>query len=120
MRTVGCKDIAEDPKLLHKTLGLFETIEQSSTPAAIILPRFPTLALIKRTIAGGRLYMIFKKIVDDRRKTGKREDDPLQHLIDQNDSINEIIQVRSPSKMTGRPTDDLVVRCGRTLRGAAK
>lgn len=93
MRIVGCDDIADDPVLLEKTLGLYEAVEQSATATAIMFPRLPSLAVIKRTIAGGRLYMIFKKIVDKRKKTGKRGDDPLQYLIDQGDSMERIIEV---------------------------
>ena len=98
MRMVGCDEIANDPALLKKTLHLFETIQRSSTPTTIIFPWFPSPALIKRTIAGGRLYMILKKIVDERKKSGRREDDPLQYLIDNGDDMNEIIGVRIPHR----------------------
>ena len=94
MRMVGCNEIANDPALLKKTLHLFETIQHSSTATTIIFPWFPSPALIKRTIAGGRLYMIMKKIVDERKKSEGREDDPLQYLIDSGDDINDIIGVR--------------------------
>lgn len=96
MRIVGCDDIADDPELLEKTLRLYETIEESATATAIIFPWFPSPAIIKRTIAGGRLYMIIKKIVEERNKTGKRGDDPLQYLIDQGDNMPRIIEVRLP------------------------
>jgi hypothetical protein len=94
MRMVGCEDIADDPELLDKTLRLYETIEKSATPAAIIFPWFPSPAIIKRTIAGGRLFMIIKKIVEKRKTTGKRGNDPLQYLIDQGDSVTRIVEVR--------------------------
>ena len=95
MRIVGCDDIADDPALLEKTLVLYQTVEKSATATAIMFPRFPSLAVIRRTIAGGRLYMIFNRIVAERKKTGKRGDDPLQYLIDQGDSVERIIEVRS-------------------------
>lgn len=94
IRMVGCDDMAEDPELLEKTLGLYETIEKSATPMAIIFPWFPSPAIVKRTMAGGRLYMILKRIVEERKRTGRRRDDPLQYLIDQGDSMTRIIQVR--------------------------
>ena len=93
MRMVGCTEIANDPSLLKKTLKLFETIESSTTATAIIFPSLPSPALIKRTIAGGRLYLIFKKIVDEREMSGRREDDALQHLIDIGDNVKDIIGV---------------------------
>jgi hypothetical protein len=93
IRMVGCDDIADDPALLEKTLGLYETVEKSTTPLAIIFPWFPSFAIIRRTIAGGRLYMILNNIVEERKKTGKRGTDPLQFLIDQGDSMARIIEV---------------------------
>ncbi|RDL36450.1 Cytochrome P450 [Venustampulla echinocandica] len=92
MRMVGCAEIANDTARLRKTLRLFETIEQSTTPTSIIFPWMPTLALFKRTIAGGRLYRLFKGIMDDRKKTGRREDDALQYLMDMGDNIKSVIQ----------------------------
>ncbi len=96
IRMVGCNDMADDPGLLKKTLRLYESIEQSATATAIIFPWFPSPAILKRTFAGGRLYMIIKRIVEERKKTGKRGDDPLQYLIDQGDSLTRIIEVCSP------------------------
>lgn len=93
MRTVGCNEIADDPTLLAKTLSLFETIEHSATPTGIIFPWLPTLAKLKRTVAGGRLYMIFQQIVNKRKRTGKRENDALQFMIDQGDDVVKIISV---------------------------
>lgn len=94
MRTVACDDIADSPELLAETLKLFETIDGSATPTAIIFPSFPSPAVVKRTIAGGRLYMIIKNIVDNRKTTGFRGEDPLQFLIDEGDSMMRIIEVR--------------------------
>lgn len=94
MRMVGSAEIANDTKRLRKTLTLFETIEQSTTPTSIIFPWMPTLAFIKRTIAGGQLYYLFKGIMDDRKKTARRESDALQYLMDMGDDIKLVIQVR--------------------------
>jgi hypothetical protein len=63
---------------------------------AILFPWFPSLAVIKRTIAGTRLYMILNNIVSERQKTGNKRDDPLQFLIDQGDDMGRIIEVRHP------------------------
>src|SRR2546423_14109980 len=93
MRTVGCNEIANDPILLAKTLAYFETIEQSGTPAGVIFPWLPTLSKLKRTYAGARLYMLFQSIVNERKKTGKRDDDPLQFMIDQGDEVIKVIGV---------------------------
>jgi hypothetical protein len=93
MRTVACEDVASDPVWREKTLGLFKQVEESATPTSIMLPRLLSPAIIKRTIAGGRLYMIFNRIVEYRKKTGERREDPLQFLIDQGDNMKQIIGV---------------------------
>ena len=93
MRTVGCSDIANDPVLLERTLQLYETIEASATAATMLFPWFPSPSVIKRTIAGGKLYMVINKIVENRKKTGIRGDDPLQFLIDGGDDVKSIIEV---------------------------
>ena len=82
MRTVGCDNIANDPVLLETTLGLYQAIESSTATTSIIFPWLPTPAALKRTIAGGRFYMIFKSIVNQRKRTNQRADDALQYLID--------------------------------------
>lgn len=92
MRTVACDDIADSPELIAQTLKLYETIDRSATPTAIMFPWFPSPAVIKRTIAGGRLYMIINKIVNKRKATGYRGQDPLQFLIDEGDSVPKIIE----------------------------
>ena len=94
IRIVGCNDIAEDPELLGKTLKLYEYINSSATATAVMFPWFPSPAVVKGTIAGGRLYMIIRKIVNERKVTGKRGNDPLQFLIDQGNSMAQIIEVR--------------------------
>jgi len=82
VRVVGCNDITEDPELLGRTLKLYEYIDSSATATAVMFPWFPSPAVVKRTITGGRLYMIIRKIADERKATGKRGDDPLQFLIE--------------------------------------
>jgi hypothetical protein len=93
MRTVGCNEIADDPTLLAQTLAFFEIIEQTGTPARVIFPWLPTLAKLKRTYAGAKLYFLFQRIVNERTKTGTRENDALQFMIDKGDNVQKIIAV---------------------------
>jgi hypothetical protein len=95
MRTVGCNEIANDLRLQAKALSFYETIEQSATPAGVIFPWLPTPAKLKRTYAGGALYMMFQGIVNERKRTGKREEDALQFMIDHGDDVTMIIHVSS-------------------------
>ncbi|KAL1302876.1 hypothetical protein AAFC00_003204 [Neodothiora populina] len=91
MRTVACKEIAEDPAMLEKTLHLYEEVEKAATPTVVMYPWLPSPAKLKRVWGGAQLYMIFKKIVDDRRSTGHRVDDALQFCMDAGDDIKSII-----------------------------
>jgi hypothetical protein len=93
MRAGGATEIATNRKLLEKTLSLFESIEKTATPYQIIFPWLPSPALFTRFLSGTRLYMIFQNIVNERKKSGKRYDDPLQYLIDKGDSMRDIIAV---------------------------
>lgn len=97
MRTVACHEIAADETMRKKVLQLFEAIEQTATPLSIMYTWMPVPARFRRFYAGAKLYMIFKNIIDARAKTGRREDDALQFLIDQGDDITKVITVRNTS-----------------------
>ncbi|KAG4435810.1 hypothetical protein IFR05_008702 [Cadophora sp. M221] len=94
VRNVGCNDIADDRTLLEKTRGIYETMENSYNPSIIVLPwivKAFTPSFINQSIAGARLYFILKGIVDKRKKTGQRENDTLQYLMDQGDDLGKMI-----------------------------
>ena len=96
MRTIACNEIADDPVLLAKTLHLYEQVEATATPISIMFPWVPTPAKLKRMWSGGQLYMILKNVVDERKKEDRRENDALQYLIDQGDSVTDMITVSYP------------------------
>ncbi|KAF2163477.1 hypothetical protein M409DRAFT_26089 [Zasmidium cellare ATCC 36951] len=91
MRTVAANEIANDAKQLEKCLQLFEAIEGATSSWSIAYPWMPVPSKLQRTYGGAQLYMIFKNIIDDRRKTARREEDALQYLIDNGDSITDIL-----------------------------
>lgn len=92
IRIVGAQEIAENAELLEETLNLFEYIEASTTATSIILPKFPSPAVLKRTYAGARLYMIIENIVKKRAASDEKYDDALQYLLDQGDRTHKIIE----------------------------
>lgn len=96
-RAVGATEIAENRQLLDETRRLFEQIESTTTPSQVMFPWLPSPTLMKRYIAGGKMYMIFQKIVVSRQKSEKRIDDPLQFLLDQGDDMTKIISVSNIS-----------------------
>lgn len=86
VRATGCNDIANDPELLAQVLGYYEATEHATSSAAIIFPWLPTFGKLRRNYACFKLYRIIKRITDDRNWTGKRVEDPLQHLVDSGDT----------------------------------
>jgi hypothetical protein len=98
MRTVGCNEIADDPKLLYQAMQYNRTIELSATPSRIMFPWFPTPALFRQIYAGAGFYSIFDKTIKKRKQEDRREDDSLQICIDQGDSTKDIIAV-SPGQV---------------------
>ena len=93
MRTVGCNELCRNRAKLDLSLGLYETVARCATIWPIVLPWFPSPNLIKRTIAGARLYFMLNRIVSKRMNSGIREDDPLQDMIDRGDEKSHIIGV---------------------------
>lgn len=92
IRTLGANEIAEDEGILKEFLKSFETIDKSSNATTIRFPKFPSLPLLKRYIAGARLYAIVDRIIKKRATTDKKHDDALQFLQDQGGSTMRIVQ----------------------------
>lgn len=92
IRIVGAHEIADNAELLEETLKLFEYIEASTTATSIILPKVPSPAVLKRTYAGARLYMIVENIVKQRAASDKKYDDALQYMLDQGDRTHKIVE----------------------------
>ncbi|KAF2218975.1 cytochrome P450 [Elsinoe ampelina] len=87
LRTVGVKELADAPDLLDYSLRLVEVIDDNNSTAKIIIPWFPATKHIKRLLASTRFFLLINRIVRDRKRTGRREDDTLQTLIDDGESI---------------------------------
>lgn len=92
IRMVGAHEIADNAELLEETLKLFESIEASATATSIILPKIPSPAMVRRTYAGARLYMIVENIVKRRAASDEKHDDALQHMLDQGDRTHKIVE----------------------------
>ncbi|KJZ77225.1 hypothetical protein HIM_03546 [Hirsutella minnesotensis 3608] len=81
-RTLGSNDIAENPKLLAKTLESFGRLDDSSA-MEIMFPWVPWPSKMKKMVAGAKLHRTFSNIMNDRRRTGRVEPDAMQTLMDQ-------------------------------------
>jgi sterol 14-demethylase len=94
-RVVGATEVSDDLGLCRKMLSTFEKFESSNSTTGIIFPwiRLFTPAYILRMVLGTKLYIHFDSIIQNRRRTGSREDDALQYLLDQNTKLDVIIKV---------------------------
>jgi len=92
MRVVGATEIANDREAVAKMLHQYELVEESGTPFFVMFPWIPTPSRFRRLWGGTQIYMTFDKWVNDRRKTGRREQDPMQFLMDRGESTKEIIE----------------------------
>ncbi|OIW26889.1 cytochrome P450 [Coniochaeta ligniaria NRRL 30616] len=81
-RSLGCNDIADDPKLLRYTMEIVRAIDWTSG-FQIMFTGLPTIPRIKKYLAGLKLYRIMNKILKERQRTGRRDTDTMQVLMDQ-------------------------------------
>ncbi|KAG5990627.1 hypothetical protein E4U54_004060 [Claviceps lovelessii] len=88
LRTLGTNDVADSPALLDETLKIFTTMDDSSA-LEVMFPRMPLPSRLSKMWAGARLHLIFSKIMQQRRETGRTEDDAMQSMMDAGD--DEII-----------------------------
>ena len=105
IRTLGAHDIADDPKLLHQIMTLFEGFERGASTARVIFPWLPTPRYLMRMYKSTKLYLQFAKLVKER-EAGKYTDDALQHLIDQKTGMREIATVRWNLSSIHHPTNE--------------
>jgi hypothetical protein len=110
MRILGATEVAENPRLLRRTLRNFEQFEKSDSTARTIFPWLLTPAYLTRLVLGAVLHMDFSKIIKARRKTGKRQTDAIQHLLDQGADMDLIIKVSSINFVTKTHRSLIVVR----------
>ena len=95
IRSVGCGDIADDLELMGRMMHWYHLVDSLTSPTAVMYPWIPTWGMMKRTLAGMRLFDIVKKIGDERLRTGKRGEDAMQIMMDQGDDMGHIVGVRA-------------------------
>ncbi|RYN46811.1 hypothetical protein AA0114_g8053 [Alternaria tenuissima] len=92
IRMVGPTEIAEDPDKLEAALKMFEMIDRSATATSVIFPKLPSPAIIQRTYAGTRLYMMIDSIIKKRAASDEKHEDALQQMLDQGDRAVRIVE----------------------------
>lgn len=93
MRLATCNEFCSDREKVRKLMHIFQRLEDGSTPTSIIAAWLPTPSRVRRLMAGGELYKMISDVVSARKRENRREDDPLQVLIDKGFNLVEITRV---------------------------
>ncbi|CAI6100637.1 unnamed protein product [Clonostachys chloroleuca] len=101
IRTIGAREIADNPELLNHTLSIFEQFESRTSTLKLFFPWLPTPNHILRMFNGARLYKIFLDIIKSREKSEKPVDDALQQILDTGASISDVISFEIGSLFAG-------------------
>ncbi|CAI6031700.1 unnamed protein product [Clonostachys chloroleuca] len=101
VRATGAREVAEDPKLLESTLRMISEFEGRASHARIYFPWLPTINYMIQMLNGIKMYMIFDKIIKDRKKTGKTVDDPFQRLMDDGLSVQDTVSFEIAALVAG-------------------
>ncbi|KAH8923143.1 cytochrome P450 [Atractiella rhizophila] len=102
-------EISENEPRLRKVARLFLQLESPVGASGILFPWIPSPAKIMRTIAGARLYFIFKGIISNRRKTGVVEEDPLQFLLSCGDDEMTIVKTVLGTLFAGQTNSGILI-----------
>ncbi|KAI8711753.1 hypothetical protein NCS52_01439600 [Fusarium sp. LHS14.1] len=81
-RMAGTHDIANDPDLVARTRDIYKPLDDYSL-FEIWFPLLPTPSKLKKAWAYARLHWIIQGFIADRRRTGRRESDAMQIMMDQ-------------------------------------
>ncbi|EME83524.1 uncharacterized protein MYCFIDRAFT_211364 [Pseudocercospora fijiensis CIRAD86] len=101
VRLSACDELADDPVLREQTLHYFEQIAGATSPLTIMFPWIPSWGKVMRTYGGVRLFMIFKKLTDQR-KVGDKFNDTLQMLVNLKDTPVAVIEFVISSLFAGQ------------------
>ena len=90
-RAAACREVADDPALVARVAKLYWEMEKGATPSAVLLPWLPSTARKRKQQATTELFLLLKNILDKRVEEGRTEQDPAQYLLDDGDSVTEIV-----------------------------
>ncbi|EDR08032.1 uncharacterized protein LACBIDRAFT_297641 [Laccaria bicolor S238N-H82] len=85
MRSLSSSEISDDPATVARLKKLYDLLDVGTTPATVLIPWFPTPAMIKKLWATKEIYDIVSQAINARQQNGIRQDDTLQMLLDSGD-----------------------------------
>ena len=92
-RTLSCNDVADDPVLLEKSLKQYLRLDEA-VALEVIFPKLPVPSRLRKMWSGLQMHLMFKKVMDERRRTGHVGTDTMQTLMDAGESDTDITTVR--------------------------
>lgn len=103
LRQFGANEILRDPKLLARSQAWVQTLIASQSVTQIVFPWLGKFLSFKRTVAGIQLFRMIGNIEKNRMKTGVKEDDWLQQLMDGGNNTLAILSVSIPAAILRYP-----------------
>ena len=93
MRSLSSTEISDDPATVARLKKLYDLLDVGTTPATVLIPWFPTPAMIKKLWATKEIYDIVSQAINARQQNGIRQEDTLQMLLDSGDEKLVIVGV---------------------------
>ncbi|KAJ5446813.1 Cytochrome P450 [Penicillium cf. griseofulvum] len=85
-------DIANDPVLPARLKSLVDTVDSITNPYSTWFPWLPGPALFHKFFASLQFYRIVQAGINARKRSGIKQDDMLQHMLDDGDSTMKIFR----------------------------
>ncbi|KAJ7081266.1 cytochrome P450, partial [Mycena epipterygia] len=99
--TTTSLNIAANPAACNALLKIFHGLDQAATPVTVLFPWFFGPVRMRRFYLMQKFYNTIRDTIDERKREGRNEDDPMQFLIDQGLSTIEITQFAISVLFTG-------------------
>ncbi|KAF7360448.1 hypothetical protein MVEN_00775200 [Mycena venus] len=85
VRSLSSSEISDDAALVSRLKTLYDRLDTGTTPATVLVPWFPTPAMIKKLWATKEIYDIVVRAINAREQSGISRNDTLQMLVDSGD-----------------------------------
>ena len=93
VRASACNELADNPADVRKLLNMLHECELATNATSTLLKWFPSQGRKRHQAASREMYAMLQEVLNERRKTGRHEYDPMQALIDESYSDKDIIEV---------------------------
>ncbi|KAJ7073527.1 cytochrome P450 [Mycena belliarum] len=91
VRSLSSSEISDDAALVARLKTLYDRLDTGTTPATVLIPWFPTPAMIKKLWATKEIYDIIVRAINAREQSGISRNDTLQMLVESGDERLTIV-----------------------------